>query len=101
MLEEFEKGDELMEQLGPGGAGKAEADREPQRSDRPAPRGKPGPGALERVQGMIDEALQERRPPPNPNDGIVRCTLDGSLQYMRESDCRLRGGRAESLDGGA
>ncbi len=29
---------------------------------------------------------------PDPEDGIVRCSMRGSIQYTRESTCRTSGG---------
>ena len=89
VFDELDHGEELMEQLGPG-KGTAQ-----QAAPESAPgAGSDGPGVLERLGAWWDEATASEPAEPDPDDRIVACWLDGSTQFMRESDCQLRGGSA-------
>jgi hypothetical protein len=91
VFDELDQGRELMEQLGPGQA------KQTPEADAPNPRAaRAEPGALERVQAWWDDFRTPDPVGPDPNDRIVRCAVGGSAQFMRESDCELRGGRAGS-----
>ena len=93
VLDELEEGQRVMEQLGPG--------KNAQTSQEAAPResGPEEPGVLERVQAWWAEVRRPDPVGPDPNNRIVRCTLGGSAQFMRESDCELRSGRAHASGG--
>jgi hypothetical protein len=41
-------------------------------------------------------ALEEEPPAKDPNNGIVRCDLQGKVSFTRKSDCTSRGGRLVS-----
>lgn len=93
MLEELEEGQRLMEQLGPGKSAQQTEEAAPQTQQAA------GPGVLERAQAWWKEFRKPEPVGPDPNDRIVRCTVGGSAQFMRESDCELRRGRARPSEG--
>jgi hypothetical protein len=48
------------------------------------------------VQGALAWWKQVREPAPvrrDPDDVAVGCEVEGKMQFMRKSDCALRGGR--------
>jgi hypothetical protein len=47
----------------------------------------------EQVSEWWRQALEEEPTPPNPDDGIVSCDLNGRIHILRKSDCETRGGR--------
>jgi hypothetical protein len=97
VFDELDKGQEIMEQLGPG---KAKKKKEEAATAAPASpsTARRGPGAMDRLKGWWRQATEPAPAPPDPNDKIVSCTLGGSTQFMRKSDCELRGGRGAVLE---
>lgn len=84
VFEELSKGQEIMDKHGMGGSGKAETEEPPSTARR-------GEGD----EGAPRKSLWEggRTLDPKERDGdIARCTLGGSVQFMRKSDCLARGG---------
>ena len=51
-------------------------------------------GTLEGLKKWWKKKRQPAPPKRDPNDGIVRCQIGGTMQFTRKSDCMLRGGRA-------
>lgn len=90
VFDELEEGEKLMEQLGPGKGAAQTTAPEP----APAHAGSDEPGVLERLGAWWDEATAPEPVGPDPDDRIVACWVDGTTQFMRESDCQLRGGSA-------
>jgi hypothetical protein len=90
VFDELDQGEELMEQLGPGKG----AAQKPTPDSAPARAESEGPGVLERLGAWWDEATAPEPVGPDPDDRIVACRVDGSTQFMRVSDCQLRGGSA-------
>ena len=93
VFDELDAGSEIMDQHAP----KTDAERQqsaaPKRSAGAAERDE---GLLEGVQGWIAKkkkpSARASRPTVDPDDVPVRCESGGRTQYMRKSDCRLRGG---------
>ena len=66
------------------------------------------PGILERLRqwwhgrasdsGSRHRAEEPSGPPPDPENVLVECTLDGRVQFMRKFDCQLRGGSYTEVD---
>jgi hypothetical protein len=91
VLEEIDKGQAIMDQHSPNRRPAAE---EP--AEAPPRRGKRGAdeeGVLASVQGWWKQLNEPKPAQRDPNDVPVRCALDGSVQFVRSSDCALRGGR--------
>lgn len=88
VLDELDQGQAILDQHSPRGKEKAEPAPEPV-APRPVD---DGPGVGERLSEWWRSALEEGPTPSDPNDGIVRCTIRGKLNFTRESDCQARGG---------
>jgi hypothetical protein len=94
VLEEIDKGHQIMEQHSP-----RAREKRAQEEEASARRSSARAGAGEQT-GTLDE-LQEwwkkkREPAPperDPEDVVVRCQVGGSVQFARKFDCMLRGGR--------
>ena len=102
ITEEIRKGDALIEQHSVGWrekkksmqqaeeeAAEAEAQSHPARNT--------GPGVKSKLSDWWHETVDEKPVKTNPNDKIVSCQIGGKLQFLRESDCQLRRGRATQL----
>ena len=91
VFEEIDKGRALMEAHSP----KELEDIKP--APRPGRQPKEEPGwfasTTETVTAWWEKASQPAAPERDPEDVPVACEIKGSAQYMRASDCRLRGGR--------
>ena len=66
----------------------------PSQAGPPAKAEGEGPGLLDRVQGLLGlgEPREGSRLPPDPNDPMVLCRLDGSTGFMLKSGCINRRG---------
>ncbi len=53
-----------------------------------------GPGVKDKLSDWWRETVDEEPVKSNPNDKIVSCNIGGRQQFLRESDCQLRRGRA-------
>jgi len=47
-------------------------------------------GAIEDIQGRVEEALA---PEPDPENVIIQCAIEGRSEFTRKFDCQSRGGR--------
>ena len=104
VAEEIRQGDALIEQHSVGWREKkkgmqqaeeesAKAETETQsRQARSA-----GPGVKDKLSDWWHETVDEEPVKTDPNDKIVSCKIGGTLQFLRESDCQLRRGRAKEL----
>lgn len=91
VFDELDHGQELMKQLGPGkNAAKKEAPAAPEEQQTASD----GPGVLDRLGAWWDDVTEPEPAAPDPDDEIVACRIHGSTEFMRVSDCQLRGGRA-------
>jgi hypothetical protein len=43
--------------------------------------------------GWIDDVSKEDPAERDASDGVVRCQISGRTQFLRKSDCRVRGGK--------
>lgn len=98
VLDELDQGEVLMEQASSRGGAKkkaaaAEAEAPASRSRASAGSGG-GDGFLDTAKGWWTKLSAPAHTEPDPNDTVVRCRVDGSVQYMRASDCQVRGGEA-------
>ncbi len=104
IAEEIRKGDALIEQHSVGWrekkervqqadeeAAKAEAEAQSQQAKNT------GPGVKSKLSDWWRETVDEEPVQADPNDKIVSCKIGGKLQFLRESDCQLRRGRAKQL----
>ncbi len=96
VLEELDKGSEIMDQHSP----KTDAQRAKAPAKATAPREKEkdeGEGLIAGVQGWLQDKKpapeRDSGPPPDPDDVPVLCQSAGRTQYVRKSDCLLRGGK--------
>jgi len=72
-------------------AGKAEAEAQSLKARNT------GPGVKDKLSDWWRETVDEEPVKSNPNDKIVSCNIGGRQQFLRESDCQLRRGRAAEL----
>ena len=100
ILEEFRKGDALIEQHSIGWREKKKSMREAEEATAKAElevqrhqARNSGPSAKEKLSNWWHETVDEKPVPADPNDKLVSCTLQGKLQFIRKSDCQLRQGR--------
>ena len=104
IAEEIRKGDALIEQHSVGWrekkervqqadeeAAKAEAEAQSQQAKNT------GPAVKRKLSDWWRETVDEEPVKSNPNDKIVSCNIGGKQQFLRESDCQLRRGRAAEL----
>jgi hypothetical protein len=47
-------------------------------------------GQLQKMKDSIDEALAK---PPDPDNTLVSCDVEGAIRYTRKYDCQALGGR--------
>jgi hypothetical protein len=47
-------------------------------------------GQLQKMKDSIDEALAK---PPDPENTLVSCEVEGTIRYTRKYDCQALGGR--------
>ena len=47
-------------------------------------------GKLQKMKDSIDEAMAK---PPDPDNTMVTCDVDGAVRYTRKYDCQALGGR--------
>ena len=94
MLEEIDKGQQIMEQHSPRASEKRAQQEAAGAGPRTARAGaKQEEGTLE---GLKKWWQKKREPAPakrDPDDVIVRCQIAGTTHFTRKSDCMLRGGR--------
>ncbi len=104
VADEIRKGDALIEQHSVGWrkkqertkqaeeeAAKAEAETQNHQARNP------GPGVKSKLSQWWLETVAEEPVKADPNDKIVSCTIGGKMQFVRQSDCDLRRGRAKEL----
>ncbi len=109
VLEELDAGMEIMEEHSNVDAKKKRAKQQAAKKGKHGKKGKgkgkkKDPTLVERVQawlGLAEEepgkkAVEPDSPPPDPENVLVRCQLDGSLTFLRKFDCQLRGGKVAS-----
>ena len=88
VVEEIDQGMEIMEQhSAKTEKSEAEAHSDPSRSKSKSPR-RDSERWWSRMRSLAPGTSSEAR------SDIVRCEIDGAVQYTSESNCRLRGGRA-------
>lgn len=92
VFDELDRGEEILDTNSARGAAVAEPE-EKKHDSSSIDLAKAGSEALGAVGAWWDDL---RRPAPDPNDGIVRCRVNGDVQFTRESDCRSSGGRLVS-----
>ena len=104
VFDEIEQGNAFLDAHSPRGskqqemklaeeAEKEAADAKAASSDKPFS----WAGVKETVDEWWQEALEEEPLERDPSDGVVRCEIRGSVQFLRKSDCSLRGGRVFEL----
>jgi hypothetical protein len=106
IADELRKGDALIEQHSVGWrkkkeriqqaeaeAAKVEAEREAQLQQAR----NTGPGVQDKLNEWWHETVDEDPVKVNSSDAIVSCTIGGKVQFIRESDCAVRRGRAKQL----
>jgi len=102
--EEIKKGDALIEQHSVGWREKKQgmqhAEEEVAKAESEA-QGRQvrntGPGAKDKLSDWWHKTVDEEPVKVDPNDKIISCNIGGKLQFLRESDCQIRRGRATQL----
>jgi hypothetical protein len=95
VLDEIDAGQELMKQHQPKDAATAEPEEKSSEDD--------SPGFLERAKrfwaglggdGQRGEgAHADDSPPPHPDNVLVRCDVQGRLEFTRKFTCHRKGGK--------
>lgn len=49
-----------------------------------------GKNALGELSGRVEEAMQKE---PDPDNAVVKCEIEGRVDFTRKFDCQSRGGR--------
>ena len=87
VLDEFDKGDEIMRQVSPRGGAKKAAPPSGSSDGKSI-----SAELLDSAKKWWSKATAPAATERDPNDGVVRCRVGGGVQYMRASDCEIRGG---------
>ncbi len=93
VFDELDSGVEILDKNSPRGAAKptpSSSAAKKKGDDSSFDLAEEGSAALDAVEDWWDDL---RKPAPDPNDGIVRCRLNGAIRFKRESDCRAAGGQ--------
>jgi hypothetical protein len=101
VIDEIDKGNAILDQHG----GRARKQREAAAAAAAAEEsaaakrrsGPQEPGVKEQLSKWWQEVSEEGPAPPDPNNGIVRCTIGGTIAFTREKECKIRGGRAAKV----
>jgi len=56
-----------------------------------------GPGVEAKLSTWWHETVDEQPVQADPDDNLVSCKINGSVQFLRKSDCQLRRGHAAAL----
>ena len=104
IAEEIRQGDALIEQHSVGWrekkkgiehaeaeTAKAEAGAQSQKAQNR------GPGVPDQLADWWQETVEEEPVKANRDDKLVSCVVGGRTQFIRESDCQIRRGRAAEL----
>jgi hypothetical protein len=104
IAEEIRQGDALIEQHSVGwrnkkaGIQKAEEEAAKAESEAQSQQArKNGPGVQDKLNDWWHETVDEEPVKVNRDDKLVSCTIGGKVQFIRESDCKVRRGRAAQL----
>ncbi len=104
VAEEIRQGDALIEQHSVGwrekkkGMQKAEEESAKAEAETQSHRPKnAGPGVKDKLSDWWRETVDEEPVKANRDDKLVSCEIRGKVQFIRESDCQVRRGRAEQL----
>ena len=91
VLEELDKGQQIMDQHSPRAREKAAQQEEA--SAAPRAGAKQEEGTLDGLKKWWKKKREPAPPKRDPDDGAVRCQIAGTTHFTRKSDCMLRGGR--------
>jgi hypothetical protein len=104
VAEEIRQGDALIEQHSVGwrekkkGIQQAEAETAKAEAETQSHQVRnAGPGVKDKFSDWWHETVDEDPVTTDPNDKIVSCSIGGKVQFLRQSDCDLRRGRAKEL----
>ena len=92
MLDEIDKGQELMDQHSPRAREQAAKREEASATPRSAS-AKQEEGTLDGLKKWWKKKREPAPPKRDPDDGAVRCQIGRTTHFTRKSDCMLRGGR--------
>jgi hypothetical protein len=94
VLEEIDKGHQLMDQHSPRAREKAAQEKEAREAPRSARAGaKQEEGTLEGLKEWWKKKREPAPPQREPDDVVTRCRIGGTVHFVRKSDCMLRGGQ--------
>ena len=104
IAEEIRQGDALIEQHSVGwrekkkGIQKAEEETAKAEAETQSHQAlNAGPGVKSKLKDWWHETVEEEPVKVDPDDKVVSCKIAGKTQFLRESDCQLRRGRAKEL----
>ena len=92
MLDEIDKGQQLMDQHSPRAREQA-AEREKADAAPRSAGAKQEEGTLDALKKWWKKKSEPAPPKRDPDDGAVRCQIGKTTHFTRKSDCILRGGR--------
>ena len=93
VFDEIQKGIDLIDQHSPAARKINAKQAEPESVPESEPK---LPELKAQVAQWWNNALEEEPPLQDPDNGIVRCDVRGTVSFMRKSDCAVRGGRLVS-----
>lgn len=102
VIDEIQKGNDLIERHSAGWRKEKEQRMEKEKKEAEeaaASSGSPLPGWSEtkgKAQKWWQAALKEEAAPMDPNNTVTSCEIGGQVQFLRKSDCALRGGRTKA-----
>jgi hypothetical protein len=102
IAEEIRKGDALIEQHSVGwrekkkGIEHAEAETAKAEAQSQKAQNR-GPGVPDQLADWWQETVEEEPVKTNRDDKLVSCVVGGKTKFVRESDCKVRRGRASQL----
>lgn len=104
IAEELRQGDALIEQHSVGWRAKQQkmeqAEAEAAEAEAEAQQQKAlnsGPGVPNQLADWWQETVEEEPVKSNRDDKLVSCVIGGKTKFVRESDCKVWGGRASQL----
>lgn len=88
VIEEINKGQAILEHHSP--TPKNEPAEEADSGFSLAALKEKGAEAFKDISGRVEEALKKE---PDPENVVVRCAIEGRIEYARKFDCQSKGGR--------
>ncbi len=96
VFDELDKSESLL-----GHYGSASKNKEPVEEAPPPSRRSSDAGTVKKTWAKVKRwgkrQLEPDRPPPHPDNVVVRCVRNGKTHYTRRFDCKTDGGRVTGI----